>query len=397
MSCTHGAYLCHMFRIFILVVITLFSQLCFGEVIPGAARTDLYIAGLKGKRTAFMGNHTSMVGDEHTLDLLLRHGVDVKVIFSPEHGFRGTADAGEHVAGGVDAKTGIRIVSLYTGGKNDPGADVMSGIDVVVIDIQDVGLRFYTYYIAMLKLMNVAAVHGVEVLVLDRPNPNGMTVDGPVLDMSLKSGVGALPIPVLHGMTLGELAEMIVGEKWLSGERNVELDVIPCAGYTHATRYELPVAPSPNLRSMQAIYLYPSICLFEGTVASLGRGTDTPFCVYGHPAMQGCGYSFTPRSVPGAKNPPLRDKLCHGVNLNDADVDSIIAGGVDLGYVIDAYKRMKVKSGFFTPFFDKLIGSRKIRPMIESGMNADDIKATWRDDVERFCKLREPYLIYPLY
>ena len=222
-----------------------------------------------------------------------------------------------------------------------------------------------------------------------------MTVDGPVLDMSLKSGVGALPIPVLHGMTMGELAQMIVGENWLADSGYVHLQVVPCEGYTHATRYELPVPPSPNLKNMQAVWLYASTCLFEGTVMSLGRGTDMPFCVYGHPAMRGGNYDFTPRSMAGAKNPPLLGKLCHGVDLSKENPDSVIAHGLNLHYVIDAYNRMPRKYGFFTPFFDKLIGTRSVRRMIEQGRTPEQIRSTWTDDVARFRKLREPYLLYP--
>ncbi len=363
-------------------------------VTVGAERTDEYLPLLEGKRVALFSNHTGMVGDEHILDMLLRKGVDVRAVFSPEHGFRGTADAGEHVKGSVDAKTGIRIASLYTGGKPEPDPRVIAGIDIVVVDIQDVGLRFYTYYISMLHLMNSAARAGKEFMVLDRPNPNGMSVDGPLLDMSLKSGVGALPVPVLHGMTIGELARMIAGEKWLAGGRTLKLTVIPCEGYTHATRYELPVSPSPNLKDMRAVYLYPSTCLFEGTVASLGRGTGTPFCIYGHPDMRG-DFSFTPRAMPGAKNPPLKGVLCHGVDLTTEPVDSVIASGVNLAYVIDAYHRMPAGYKFFTSFFDKLIGNREVRRMIESGSSADEIRATWRKDVADFKISRTPYLLYP--
>ncbi len=361
----------------------------------GAERTDEYLPRLEGLRVALFSNHTGMVGDRHTLDVMLDGGVNVTTIFSPEHGFRGTADAGEHVKSSVDPVTGIPIASLYDGGKRGPAKAVMDNIDVIVTDIQDVGLRYYTYYITMVDLMNAAAKHGKKFMVLDRPNPNGMTVDGPILDMKYRSGVGRLPIPVVHGMTLGELALMANGEGWLDGKAKIDLTVIPCEGYSHSTRYELPVAPSPNLRTMHAIYLYPSICYFEATPVSLGRGTDMPFEVYGHPEMDDRDFSFTPKSVDGAKNPPQLNKKCFGRDLRGLDDDSIIARGVDLSYLIDAYKDLGMGDRFFTPFFEKLIGRGDIRGMIKAGMNADEIKATWSGDVEKFRQQRAPYLIYP--
>lgn len=361
----------------------------------GAERTDEYLPRLEGLRVALFSNHTGMVGDRHTLDVMLDGGVNVTTIFSPEHGFRGTADAGEHVKSSVDPVTGIPIASLYDGGKRGPAKAVMDNIDVIVTDIQDVGLRYYTYYITMVDLMNAAAKHGKKFMVLDRPNPNGMTVDGPILDMKYRSGVGRLPIPVVHGMTLGELAMMANGEGWLDGKAKIDLTVIPCEGYSHSTRYELPVAPSPNLRTMHAIYLYPSICYFEATPVSLGRGTDMPFEVYGHPEMDDRDFSFTPKSVDGAKNPPQLNKQCYGRDLRGLDDDSIIARGVDLSYLIDAYKDLGMGDRFFTPFFEKLIGRGDIRGMIKAGMNANEIKATWSGDVEKFRRQRAPYLIYP--
>ncbi len=361
----------------------------------GAERTDEYLPRLEGLRVALFSNHTGMVGDRHTLDVMLEGGVNVTTIFSPEHGFRGTADAGEHVKSSVDPVTGIPIASLYDGGKRGPAKAVMDNIDVIVTDIQDVGLRYYTYYITMVDLMNAAAKHGKKFMVLDRPNPNGMTVDGPILDMKYRSGVGRLPIPVVHGMTLGELAMMANGEGWLDGKAKIDLTVIPCEGYSHSTRYELPVAPSPNLRTMHAIYLYPSICYFEATPVSLGRGTDMPFEVYGHPEMDDRDFSFTPKSIDGAKNPPQLNKQCYGRDLRGLDDDSIIARGVDLSYLIDAYKDLGMGDRFFTPFFEKLIGRGDIRGMIKAGMNAEEIKATWSSDVEKFRRQRAPYLIYP--
>ena len=363
-------------------------------VTVAAAKTAEYFPLLKDRRVALFSNHTGMVGDRHTLDLMLDGGINVVTIFSPEHGFRGDADAGEKVSSSVDPVTGIKISSLYDGGKRGPAPEVIDSLDIIVVDIQDVGLRYYTYYCTMIDLMNAAARAGKTVVVLDRPNPNGMTVDGPILDMRYKSGVGRLPIPVVHGMTLGELALMANGEGWLADSAKVDLKVIPCDNYTHQTRYRLPVAPSPNLRTMTAIYLYPSLCYFEATPVSLGRGTDKPFMIYGHPDMKGRDFEFTPRSVAGAKNPPQLDKLCHGVDLSGISDDEAIAQGINLSYLIDAYRDLGMGDKFFRSFFELLIGRGDIRKMIEQGMSAEDIKATWADDVARFKEQRRPYLLY---
>ena len=350
---------------------------------------------------ALFSNQTGIVGYDrgtpvHTLDLMLHCGLNVVTIFSPEHGFRGTADAGEHVGSSVDEPTGIPIASLYDGKRSGPSPETMSLFDVLVVDIQDVGLRYYTYYVTMINLMEACAASDKAVVVLDRPNPNGMTVDGPILDMRLRSGVGRLPIPIVYGMTMGELALMANGEGWLKDNLHVDkLTVIPCKGYTHATRYRLPVAPSPNLPNMTSIYLYPSLCYFEGTAVSLGRGTDKPFQVYGHPDMTGYSFSFTPRSVAGAKNPPQLDNLCHGEDLSGISDDEAIAMGVNLEYVINAYRNLGTGKQFFTKFFDLLTGDRSVRLMIMAGMSADEIKASWADDVADFRRQRAPYLLYP--
>jgi uncharacterized protein YbbC (DUF1343 family) len=365
------------------------------DIVVGAARLDQYVSKLQGKRVALLSNHTGMVGDKHTLDLMIENGINVTTIFSPEHGFRGKADAGEHVSSSVDSKTGIPIASLYDGKKRMPAEAVMNQIDIIVTDIQDVGLRYYTYYCTMTDLMNAAIAYGKEFMVLDRPNPNGMYVDGPILDMKYESGVGRLPLTVVHGMTLGEIALMANGEGWLKEGKQVPLTVIPCEGYTHQTRYVLPIAPSPNLRDMKAVYLYASTCYFEATPVSLGRGTDHPFKIYGHPDMKGCDYSFTPRSVDGAKNPPQLNKKCYGRNLCDLDDEDIIAAGINLEYLIDAYNGVGMPvDKFFRSFFEKLIGDGNIRTMIAEGKSAAEIKATWADDVESFKKQRRPYLLY---
>ncbi|MBR5104979.1 MAG: DUF1343 domain-containing protein [Alistipes sp.] len=372
----------------------LFSIFCiatsYARVICGAERTAEWQKLLHGKRVALLANHTAVVDDEHLLDVMLAKGVNVVSVVAPEHGFRGTADAGEKVDSSIDSKTGLPIWSLYSSKTRRLTPEQVAQFDVIVVDIQDVGLRFYTYYITMLSVMNSAAEGGKEVVVFDRPNPNGMYVDGPILDMKYKSGVGALPIPVVHGLTMGEIAKMAVGESWCKA---CKLEVVCCKGYTHQTRYTLPIAPSPNLRSMQAIYLYPSTCLFEGTICSLGRGTEYPFEMYGHPNLKS-NFSFKPRSIAGAKHPRHLDKVCYGVDLRQVPHEEIIGKGFNLEYIIDAYKRLGVGDAFFTPFFEKLVGVDYIRKMIIEGRSADEIRAVWQADIERFKSLRQKYLLY---
>lgn len=364
------------------------------RVVMGDEQIDAYLPILKNKRIALFSNHTGMIGQKHLLDVLLEKGMNVVAIFSPEHGFRGQADAGEKVSSSVDTKTGVPILSLYDGKEQRPSENSMRKFDILVIDIQDVGLRYYTYYITMYRLMDACAQYNRKVLLLDRPNPNGHYVDGPILDMKYKSGVGMLPIPIVHGMTLGELALMINGERWLPASRMADLTVIPCKNYTHQTLYELPIPPSPNLPNMKSIYLYPSTCFFEATPVSLGRGTDKPFQVYGHPNMTGYRYSFTPHSLPGAKNPPQLNKLCHGVDLSGMSNEEIWKRGVDLTYIIDAYRNLNLGDHFFRPFFELLVGTDYVRKMIKQGCSADEIKARWQEDVERFKSQRKPYLLY---
>ena len=332
----------------------------------------------------------------HLVDVLLEKGVDVRVIFSPEHGFRGTADAGEHVDSGRDEKTGVEILSLYGGGSKAFGKESMDKFDVLLVDIQDVGLRYYTYYISMHHLMEACAKHGKKVIILDRPNPNGFYVDGPVLDMEYRSGVGWLPIPTVHGMTLGELALMINGEGWLEGGIKCNLEVVPCLGYSHGMKTALILPPSPNLKDMRAVYLYSSTCYFEGTVVSLGRGTPWPFEVYGHPDIQEYSFSFIPRSIPGAKNPPLLDGECHGEDLRGKPLPEIWDEGIDLEYVVSAYRALNIGEAFFGDgrFFDLLAGVGYVRRMIIEGASAAEVKARWKDDVEAFKARRQPYLLY---
>lgn len=381
----------------LIIILSLFSFSCQAteqseKIKVGAEQTEEYLPALKGQRVAVLANHTAMVGEQHLVDMLISKGVKLVGIFSPEHGFRGGADAGEHVKNSVDEKTGVPIWSLYDGNAKRPSDEKMQAFDILLVDMQDVGLRFYTYYISMLRMIDACADFSRKVIVLDRPNPNGMYVDGPLLDMAkYKSGVGALPIPVVHGLTMGEIAMMAQGEGW---SRKCDVKVVKCSGYTHQTRYTLPIAPSPNLPNQHSIYLYPSTCLFEGTVCSLGRGTDAPFQIYGHPDYKGGEFEFTPRSVAGAKNPPLKDQKCHGVDLRGLDDEQIIASGFNLEYVIDAYRNLDMGEKFFTRMFLLLTGVDYIKQMIIEGKSADEIRKVWQKDVEEFKLLRRGYLLY---
>ena len=381
----------------LIIILSLFSFSCQAteqseKIKVGAEQTEEYLPALKGQRVAVLANHTAMVGEQHLVDMLISKGVKLVGIFSPEHGFRGGADAGEHVKNSVDEKTGVPIWSRYDGNAKRPSDEKMQAFDLLLVDMQDVGLRFNTYYISMLRMIDACADFSRKVIVLDRPNPNGMYVDGPLLDMAkYKSGVGALPIPVVHGLTMGEIAMMAQGEGW---SRKCDVKVVKCSGYTHQTRYTLPIAPSPNLPNQHSIYLYPSTCLFEGTVCSLGRGTDAPFQIYGHPDYKGGEFEFTPRSVAGAKNPPLKDQKCHGVDLRGLDDEQIIASGFNLEYVIDAYRNLDMGEKFFTRMFLLLTGVDYIKQMIIEGKSADEIRKVWQKDVEEFKLLRRGYLLY---
>lgn len=357
----------------------------------GMTDTAAYYPLLEGRRVAVLANHTAQDRGVHLVDALHGRGFDVVGIFSPEHGFRGTADAGEQVKNSVDKATGIAILSLYNGNAQRPSDEAMRSFDVLVVDMQDVGLRFYTYYISMLRMMDACVDFGRQVVVLDRPNPNGHYVDGPILDMKYKSGVGALPIPVVHGLTMGEIARMAIGEGWAKA---CDLTVVKCRNYTHATPYELPVAPSPNLPTQRSIYLYPSVCLLEGTPVSLGRGTDKPFEVYGHPDMKGYDFAFTPRPTAGAKNPPLNGRTCYGVDMSRMPLAEAREVGFSLRYVLDAYRNLNLGEKFFTPMFEKLVGVGYVREMILSGASEEQIRARWAEDVARFREQRKPYLLY---
>lgn len=372
------------------------------RVLVGMTDTAAYFLLLRGQRVAVLANQTSVAempgaagadaaGRVHLVDLLHGEGFDVAAIFSPEHGFRGTADAGEHVKSSVDARTGIPIRSLYDGNTKRPSDEAMRSFDVLVVDMQDVGLRFYTYYISMLRMMDACADFGRRVVVLDRPNPNGHIIDGPVLDMKYRSGVGAIPVPVLHGLTMGEIARMAAGEGWA---KKCALTVVKCRNYTHATEYLLPVAPSPNLPTARAVYLYAALCPFEGTVVSLGRGTDKPFEMYGHPDMTGRAFTFTPRPTAGAKHPPLEGRLCRGVDLSGMPLAEARDVGFSLKYVMDACADLGMGDKFFTPMFEKLVGVGWVREMILAGAPEEEIRARWAGDVERYRERRTKYLLY---
>ena len=363
-----------------------------GEVLVGATDTAQYMPLLRGRRVAVLANHTAMFSaEEHIVDMMHREGVHLAGIFAPEHGFRGSIEAGAIVKNSVDERTGVPILSLYTGNKKRPSDDVMRSFDILVVDMQDVGLRFYTYYITMLQIMEACADFGQMVIVLDRPNPNGHYVDGPILDMKYKSGVGWLPIPVVHGLTMGEIATMALGEGWT---RPVELRVVKCRNYDHTTHYTLPIAPSPNLPTQHSIYLYPSTCLFEGTVLSMGRGTEAPFEIYGHPDMRGYDFSFTPQPNAGSKTPPHNGVKCYGVDLRGVSDEEVWQSGVNIEYLVDAYRNLNMGNEFFKPVFEKLIGVEYVRQMIIDGYSAQEIKARWSDDVARFKEQRRPYLLY---
>ena len=370
------------------VVVATYAQ----EVLVGATDTASYMPMLRGKRVAVLANHTAMYSpEEHLVDMLHREGVDLVGIFAPEHGFRGAVEAGAKVENSVDAKTGVAILSLYNGNTQRPSDKVMRSFDILVVDMQDVGLRFYTYYISMLRMVDACADFGVKVVVLDRPNPNGHYIDGPILDMKYKSGVGWLPIPVVHGLTMGEIALMAIGEGWA---KKADLEVVRCRNYTHSTHYELPIAPSPNLPTQHSIYLYPSTCLFEGTVVSMGRGTEAPFEIYGHPDLKGREFKFTPEPNAGSKTPPHSGKLCYGEDLRTISDEDIWREGVNLEYVVDAYRDLNMGDKFFTPMFEKLIGVGYVREMIKAGHTAEQIEAEWQEELEKYRALRSGYLLY---
>jgi uncharacterized protein YbbC (DUF1343 family) len=362
----------------------------------GAQQTALYFPLLEQKNIAVVANQTSLIGEMHLVDSLLKSGIAVKRVFSPEHGFRGTADAGELIDDTRDVKTGLPITSLY-GNHKKPTATDLSGVELVVFDIQDVGVRFYTYISTLHYVMEACAENQLPLVVLDRPNPNGFYIDGPVLDTALRSFVGMHPIPLVHGMTLGEYALMINGEGWLKNALKCQLQVIPCKNYTHTTRYELPVKPSPNLPNKQAVCMYPSLALFEGTLVSVGRGTDFPFQVFGHPALKGT-FEFTPQSKAGAKKPKLENELCRGWDLRKAACENTLNGSAfTLSYLIEAYGELQNQPAFFNSFFAKLAGTRELQQQIENGWSEAEIRQSWEPALSQFQTIRSRYLLYEDY
>lgn len=375
-------------------VSTIFSQQI--KMQTGAERTAFYLPSLKGKNIGLVVNQTSMIGSVHLVDSLLVLGVNVKKIFAPEHGFRGNADAGEKISDSKDPKTGIQIISIY-GSKKAPDKVDFDGIDLLIFDIQDVGTRFYTYISTLHYVMISCADNKIPLMIFDRPNPNGHFVDGPVLDLAYQSFVGMHPIPVVHGMTIGEYAKMIAGEKWMGENKVIDLQVISCLNYKHTDDYNLPVPPSPNLPNMRSIYLYPSICYFEGTQISLGRGTNKQFQVLGAPLLNVGDFYFTPEPKPGAMTPPQLGKRCRGIDLSGLDINQLKGKkSIDLSYLIQMYKDYPDKESFFLPglFFDKLAGSSALREMIQAGYTEKQIKETWQPGLNAFKKIREKYLLY---
>lgn len=378
---------------FILLLIS-YSSSQAQEIIPGAERGEVYLSKLKSKKIAVACNHTSLVGELHLIDYLLTEKVNVKKIFAPEHGFRGEADAGAYLKSEVDKKTGIGIKSLY--GKNlKPSKQDLKGVDLVVFDIQDVGVRFYTYISTLQYILEACGESNIPVLILDRPNPNGNYVDGPVLEDKYKSFVGMQPVPVVYGMTIGEYAKMLVGEKWLNTKTYPKIEVVNCLNYTHTSKVHVKIPPSPNLKSDQAIRLYPSLCLFEGTDISVGRGTETPFELYGSPRLDAkfMKDTFTPIPRKGATAPFLVHQLCYGQRLHK----QLTENKFNIDFVMQAYKfYLKEKKEFFLPslFFDNLAGNSTLRWQIINGKSEQDIRASWSKDLEKFKKIRKRYLLY---
>ncbi|UUV21681.1 exo-beta-N-acetylmuramidase NamZ family protein [Paenimyroides aestuarii] len=411
-------YIIHSKNTFLFFFVIVFANLSFegnAQIKTGADQPENYLPLLKDKKVGILTNQTGIINfdykyeDEgthphdlkiatinykqmHLVDFLIQNKINLKKIYAPEHGFRGTADAGELIKDGKDTKTGLPIISLY-GNNKKPTKEQLAGIDVMLFDLQDVGARFYTYISSLHYLMEACAENDIPVIVLDRPNPKGATVDGPVLDMKYKSFVGMHPIPVLHGMTIGEYAQMINGEKWLKNGVQAKLTVIPCKNYNKGMHYSLPVKPSPNLPNDVSINLYTSLCFFEGTNVSVGRGTEKQFQIYGSPFLKNMDFSFIPEPNEGAKNPMHNGVKCFGEDLSEQEpID-----GLSLQWLLKAYKNTANKEKFFNNFFIKLAGTKQLQKQIENGLSEETIKKSWKNDLERFKKMREHYLIYPLF
>jgi len=368
------------------------------KIVPGADQTALYLNRLKDKNIGMVVNQTSVIGSKLTpsVDSLLKRGIKIKKIFGPEHGFRGNASAGAVVDDAIDAKTGLPVVSLY-GKHYKPTAEDLRGLDLMIFDIQDVGARFYTYISTLHYVMEACAENNIELLILDRPNPNGYSIDGPVLDTPNRSFVGMHPVPITHGMTIGEYAQMINGEGWLKKGIKCKISIIKIANYSHQSVYQLPVNPSPNLNSQQSILLYPSLCLFEGTVLSVGRGTMQPFQQVGHPALKGkYSYNFTPVSIAGmSEDPPQKNQVCYGIDLRNYNTNTLrLNGELNLSWLINLYKAYPDKAHFFTAYFPKLAGTKQLQKQIEAGESEQKIRQSWQPALDNFKQMRKKYLLY---
>ncbi len=382
-----------MIRIYVLLFFlfsSIVSEAQKPRVIVGAEQLEKLLPLVKNKRVGLVVNNTSLIFKTHLADTLFHLGIQIKKIFGPEHGFRGDAADGEHVNDAVDTKTGVPVVSLY--GKNSkPTPEQLKDVDIIVFDIQDVGARFYTYISTLHNVMEACAENDKKIIVLDRPNPNGSYVDGPIREVELKSFVGMDPIPITHGMTIGEFAQMINGEGWLEGKKKCELEIIKIKNWNRTDDYSLPVRPSPNLPNDRAIRLYPSLCLFEGTVISVGRGTPTPFQILGNPELKDMTFSFTPVAIKGySTDPPQKDKLCFGLDLQKV----IPARKVDLSYLLMLYQKYPDKEKFFLPYFDKLAGTTQLKKQIKEGLTEEQIRKSWRPGLDQFKAKRKKYLLY---
>lgn len=363
------------------------------DAIVGASRLELYINKLEGKSVGIIANQTSIINGTHLIDTLLNKGVNVIKIFTPEHGFRGTADEGASINNSIDEKTQLPIISLY-GNNKKPNETQLKDIDILIFDLQDVGTRFYTYISTMTYIMEAAAENNIPLIVLDRPNPNGFYVDGPVLEPENKSFVGLHQVPIVYGLTIGEYALMVNGEYWLSDSLQCDLTIIPLGDYDRNAIYELPIKPSPNLPNWESVYLYPSLCFFEGTIVSVGRGTEFPFQVYGHPKMTD-DFVFTPRQSDGRRAPLLCNEECHGEYLMTYAHDfKRNKNQINLSWIINAYNQLKEEGKFFNNFFVKLSGTSELQQQIEQGMTEKEIRATWKEGLDNYKKIRKKYLIY---
>ena len=367
------------------------------SIIVGAERTSLYFSKLKGKRIGFVANQTSMIKNDHLVDILLNEGVNIVKVFSPEHGFRGNADAGAKVRDEIDLQTGLPIYSLYGKSRRKPSKEVLKEIDLILFDLQDVGVRFYTYISSMHYVMEACAENSIPLILLDRPNPNGFYVDGPILNPKFKSFVGMHEVPVVYGMTIGEYAKMINGERWLKDSVKCSLEVIPCLNYNHLIKYNLPIPPSPNLPNMRSVYLYPSLCFFEGTNVSIGRGTDIPFQIYGAPYFDSKLFKFTPKSSYGSKYPKYKEIDCFGEDLRTLSLDSLKnINSLNFNWLVKSFKMSNESLDFFNKngFFNLLAGTDKIMNLIKGGASGVQIRETYQMELEKFKLIRKKYLIY---